>query len=553
MRQFLMSSAPVMQPDWRPQARWVALYGVAAMTVVAMVYGVASHDPLGYVVVGVVGLLTFGVAAVTAPRFVICLGAASSLLPLPSVAPFAIGLGGGTLYLVDVLVFVAALLCFRTDLRPTSRVCFGASGVFLLVGFVGSVIGNPSLGLLGRDVRGPLQLVFGIIIGLAAIRDSRLMTYLLRTLAIALWYGTAAIAITLATGVNLVFGQVGETQSTLIDNVRTTYDATRFQLQVNNVATLVLCAVIALLLVGQVKVRAVFMPYILPSVFLTFESFSRNSILAFAVVFLVAGVIAVRHGTVVSAVGRTLMGIVLIVAIAFVTYYALSFAAFALGGSNPLTAQVAAYKGRVIDGLTGASLQGDSSVQWRQLEWGYENASFANAPIFGHGFGAAYRPVLAFDPFGRLGGVIYAHNWYAWLLTKTGVVGAALIAIVLLGPLVRLVSGARSGVRNARLCTAVLASTVSALAVMTVSPLVESSGSALYVGAVAGVAWGLHGELTHLHPVRRDRGTGSGSGSPPDVGLDSRRMPRLSEVAQSNRSDDAYQQDAGKGQGVHAT
>lgn len=498
-----MSLATVTRRARRPQTTSAVLYGVTATIMIAVVYGVARQEPLGSVVVVGVGLSALAVAAVVTPRVVICVGAGSSLVPLPGTAPFAVVLGGGTLYLVDILVFVAALLCFHEELRPTFKVCLGASSLFLLVGLIGSVIGNPNLGLLGRDARGPLQLIFGIVIGLAVIHDFRLRTYLLRTLSAVLWYGVAVIALNLIAGVNLIFAQVDETQSTLIDNVRATYDTTRFQLQVNNVATLILCAAIALLLVGQARPRQVMLPYLLPSAFLSFESFSRNSILALAVVCIVSGVIAVRHGAMASTIGRTLLGIVTITAMALFTYYMLSFTAFIWGGSNPLTAQVAAYKGRVLDGLYGSNLQGDASWQWRQLEWGFAKTSFEDAPIFGHGFGYSYRPVLQYDPFGRLGGTVYVHNWYAWILIKTGIAGAVLVAMIFLGPLAKVVIGARSGTPIAGLCTAVLASTLSALAVMTVSPLVEASGSALYVGAVAGAAWALHDNWVSGHPPER--------------------------------------------------
>lgn len=476
--------------------RWsrrdVLLGAVMTLALLVAYAAIQMHNRTGYVIFGALFLTALAPVVLAAPRAVICIGAASTLAPVPARAPFAFAAGGGTLYAADLLVFAAFLVCLRREFRPRQTLCVQALSVFLAVGMFGALLNHPGLGLLGRDARGPLQLVFGVVIGMAAVRDVRLMRLLLRTLSVILWWAALAVAASVVTGLDLTFGHI-TAPDTLINNVQTTFASNRYQLDASNVAALVLAATITMLLLGQIRFRTAMIAFLIPSIFLTFESFSRNNLLALGAALLTALIVAVRRGSVIPTIFRLLTGTMLLIAAAIVVYNAISVTAGILGQPNPLAVQLATYRGRVLDVLSGANLQGDASAQFRTIEYGYAKQSFASSPLIGHGFGYQYRPVLPFDPFGLAGGTIYAHNWYGWVIAKVGIVGAVSLAIILLGPLRTALHSARSC--NAALSTVVLVSTLCALAVMYVAPLPEAPGSSLYVGAVAGIGWGLRASM----------------------------------------------------------
>lgn len=476
-----------------PSRSWRLIFlGSAWLT--ATVFAVGTQNRAGYAMAAAMGLAACAPILVTSPRLVICVAAASTLIPQPSSPPFAISVGGGTLYLADLLTVAGAALCIKRCFRPSAVGAVLAGSGFLAVGLIGAAIHHPQIGLLGRDTRGPLQLVLGTFIGVAAMRDARLGQLLLRTLSVVLWWAAAAVGLSIVSGTDLTFGRDLVT-STLIGNVLTTYSSNRFQLDVSNVAALVLATVVSLLLLGHVTLRAVAVPFLLPSFFLAFESFARNNLIMLAVGVLLAFILAVRRGAVFPTVWRMLGGGVLSALVLACAYEVFGAAGSLFGGSNPLAAQLTAYKGRVLDTLTGKVLQADSSTQFRVFEWHNAWLSFRRSPIIGHGFGAPYRALLVNDPFPGLGGTIYVHNWYGWILAKTGVAGCVFLAVLLLAPVPAMFTIARQRARYSVVASAVLVSTFSALAATVVAPFAEASGSSLYLGCVAGVGWGLLTEV----------------------------------------------------------
>ena len=78
----------------------------------------------------------------------------------------------------------------------------------------------------------------------------------------------------------------------------------------------------------------------------------------------------------------------------------------------------------------------DDSAQHRAAEWSAASAMIAAHPIVGNGLGAKvefYSPM--YDPERQRRGYwsddIYVHNSYVWLLTKTGIIGLLLFAIMM--------------------------------------------------------------------------------------------------------------------------
>ena len=111
--------------------------------------------------------------------------------------------------------------------------------------------------------------------------------------------------------------------------------------------------------------------------------------------------------------------------------------------------------------------------------------AFADAPLFGHGVGYAYRP-----SWGKAGtwtatlGRGYSHNFYLYWLVKAGAVGMASFAVFALTPVVR---GIRSASAAAKISTAV---SLGLLAVCVVSPWPLEPGSSLALGMALGTAMG---------------------------------------------------------------
>jgi O-antigen ligase len=218
-----------------------------------------------------------------------------------------------------------------------------------------------------------------------------------------------------------------------------------------------------------------------PALLITVLSFSRNTLIALAV----AAAVALVASWTWSAVSRTAM---LAAGCAVLLGIALPAVLFLLQNTTAavwLSDQLNAFSHRVIGGVSTAALAVDSSTLARLHENTNLIRAIAEAPLYGHGLGYAYQM-----PFGKSGsfsatlGTTYAHNFYLWLLVKSGVIGMASFAVFAVTPVWR-------AVRSSSAAAKISAATGAALlAICVVDPLPLEPANSLALGMALGAAMG---------------------------------------------------------------
>ena len=419
--------------------------------------------------------------------------AGAVLLPLPGIQDLRAPVLGGSLYPSDVLVPAAALAAFRRC-RFSARALAPAAlalGVVLVGVAAFAVHGSPLAAFL-TDLRGPVHLTLGVVVGLAAARDLDVRAALGRAFALILWISALAALVTSVTGLHLVAGPVQEV-STNIAGTETRFGVLRFQLAPSLASSVTLCVVAGFALIHRDRsvVRRAVLRYGPPSAVLVFLSFARNSLLALALATAFSLLVGVRTGQVRRAAARVLaLGVV--AGLGAVAVFALTEVATRVAGAarNPVEAQVSAYRGRVLDVLGGDKLKNDSSASFRSAENRYAVAAIRRRPLAGSGFGAAYRPRFRLDPFSDARGTRYAHNYYLWIAVKTGLVGLALSLTLFTWPLLRFLRRRRGATRRWEADVApLLAGLVGALGILFVAPAASAPGFASVFGCLLGFLW----------------------------------------------------------------
>jgi O-antigen ligase len=175
--------------------------------------------------------------------------------------------------------------------------------------------------------------------------------------------------------------------------------------------------------------------------------------------------------------------------------------------------QAAVFNDRVVSGLNSVTINEDTSVRARAREDAYALKAAGSAPVLGHGFGYAYQPAFG-EPghFAATRGQYYAHNFYLWLLMKTGAIGLLLMLWIMLAPAVRGLFSSSSVSR------AVAATGLGLLTSMVFAPYPNDpqNGGSLAAGAVLGLlAWAV---------ARAADGTGD-PGAPEATAAPAERVP----------------------------
>ena len=129
------------------------------------------------------------------------------------------------------------------------------------------------------------------------------------------------------------------------------------------------------------------------------------------------------------------------------------------------------------------SYASDLSVVWRLVELRYAFRAFIESPLVGFGVGSPYRPMYvpeANDAFSDLLALnYYVHNFYAWLLVDTGLIGLAVFLWFLAQPFRYIPQVARTS--DAPIYRAALVALVACLMALSVAP-VDNYGFAFILG-----------------------------------------------------------------------
>jgi hypothetical protein len=443
----------------------VAIGGVIATTLAA--YAVVQ-SPLALVaVLGAAVILLL----LLRPTWSIYLALILSSIALPAFLPTTFEVAGLTLHAHEpflVIALVYTMVKFPSTRRSNliALAFAGAIAVALLVGFAH----QNSMTKILYDVRPLLECLAALVVA-SRIYGTPLAQQCFRVLSWVLWISALVTLAGATTG--LPVG--GRTEDASLTSV-TGNDAaaTRLLTEATFPALAVLCAVIALAIAGRIRVRDSWMLSV-PALLIVVLSFSRNSILAVAVAILFA-VLASRR------VDAFIRGSVIVVSVlaVFGLLVVLGPALAQLPGGDFINTQVHSYSDRVLGGLTSTVQATDPSVQFRSRENSFLMQGFLSSPVFGHGFGYAYKPSVSGASFLLDYAPYFAHNFYGWLAVKGGAASVLLLLVAVASPLLR-------SLRNASSTSFALAAAFAAmLAVSVVAPVALSTNSALLFGGLLG-------------------------------------------------------------------
>ena len=443
----------------------VAVGGVLATALAA--YAVVQSPLALLVVLGAAVALLL----VMRPTWSIYLALILSSIALPAFLPTTFEVAGLTLHAHEPFLLVG--LAYSVAKFPASRranlilLAFaGSIAVALLVGFAH----QNSLSKILYDVRPLLETAAAVVIA-SRVYGTPIAERCFRVLGWVLWISAVVTLAGATTG--LAVG--GRTEDASLTSVTgDSAAATRLLTEATFPALAVLCGVLALAIANRIRVRDSWM-LSTPALLIVVLSFSRNSILAVAVAILFAMIANRRTGTFIRG------SFIVVSALAvFGLLVALGPVLAQLPGGEFINTQVQSYSDRVVGGLSSTVQATDPSVQFRTRENSYLLQGFLSSPVFGHGFGFAYKPSAGTASFLLDYAPYFAHNFYGWLAVKGGVLSMLLLIASLGSPLLR-------SLRDTSKSTFALGAAFTAmLAVSVVAPVALSTNSALLFGGLLG-------------------------------------------------------------------
>lgn len=349
------------------------------------------------------------------------------LTAFPAFIPYSAQLGPTTVFLYEPFLFIAAGWSIVTHPAPRAA----RYRAWLLTALIGAAamagLGNefPTIEIIG-DGRGLLSVLLAFVVA-SRIYSTPYADQSLRVLKNSLWVSLAVVLLSMV----FHFKVAGRSEAAALflnSSGAGVSDTTRYLTAASQISVFVLCASLALVLVGRATLRQA-APYLVPSLILTFVSFSRNSFLALALAVIFAVIIA-----------RTMKPVAVTARLAIVVGFpllilALANASFGLPGGEFVTAQVDAFMSRVVGGLDTSTLSDDTSTIARMNEDAYLFKAIGESPFVGHGFGFAYRPPVGLPgSFSATKGQYYGHNFYLWIAVKAGVLGLAAFLVIAAAP-----------------------------------------------------------------------------------------------------------------------
>lgn len=425
---------------------------------------------------GVLGIVV-ALAALTylrRPHWFIHLTIIAAFITVPAQVPTAYHPGPYTVPYYLLAAVPAVLYCAKR-LRPprtlkTLMLCL--SGV-LLVGMTVGFAENEGFWVISEALN--LVAVPAAVFLAACATGTQHQAPCLKVVRVVLWISAAQVLAASAGVLHIA----GRTEVAHVGNEVSS--ATRLLTPTQFLALVVALGSALMVTFGHVSLRRV-AGWLAPALVVLLLAFSRNTVLA-------VGVVAVY---VLAALRERAARVVLRASVAVVLMTPIVLVSLALGtqtSAGPyLRAQVAAFDTRVLGGLVTSVRADDPSLIARRRE----NAALRSAitpALFGHGFGYPYQNASGTD-FSANQGRYYAHEFYLWLLIKTGVVGLVLWCCALAAPVLRALRG--------RTTLEVVMGAISAalLIVCTVAPLPEDSNNAPLFGATFGVLVALLGGST---------------------------------------------------------
>ncbi|MBP1232513.1 O-antigen ligase [Arthrobacter sp. PvP102] len=401
----------------------------------------------------------------------------SAFLTMPAGVPTQVPVAGISMYTFEPFLYLAALVAIlrlpavrSTDIASLSIV------TILLLGSLLSLSSGTSAAHVVSDVRSLGYFTAALFVAgrfAASLHTQdvpRLTSWIL-------WISAALMLFSSVTGIP-VAGRQEEATLYLEGSGTGNGAATRIITGTTNLALPVLAGWLALWVVGK-SPKGTAIRFMLPALLISFLGFSRNTLLGVGAAILFALLVTGSSRGWNMAFKRLLA-----VSASIIVIYVLLPVLQILPGSSFIGGQLISYGSRVIDGLSQQTLAVDTSVLYRERENFFLFQAIREQPLMGHGFGYAYKPGEGeTGSFWADKGTIYAHNFYLWVVVKTGLLGLVAWFCMSAAPLLR-------AIRHREPTTLFLASgTIALLAVSVVAPMPIGSVGSVAIGGFLGAAW----------------------------------------------------------------
>ena len=360
------------------------------------------------VVVGLAVLL----ALVVVPQCGIAVTVFLCTAAFPAGIPQGLAVGGVTVFFSELALLLCAVYCLIALSKSTITDAVGAVLACTTIAFgVGGILAGYDISVVGSETRGLMAFAAAIVVA-GRIVAAKAWYWAYLGVCITLWFSAAAVILG-NLGV-IVLRARADDASILAEGsapsgvVRVLTPATQL-----GVATLAVCISVTIL---NPRRAASVLALVLPAAVITIFAFSRNSIVIIGLTVILTPILARSGRGLLRSIGVT-AGFVLV-------YFLLGSALSSVSDIRSLARFKAiydAYQGRVVEGFSSVSLSRDTSIRYREVETQYlRSAIGGNSLWFGHWFGYAYKPPR---DLGSPATAYYAHNFYLWLLVKTGLVG----------------------------------------------------------------------------------------------------------------------------------
>lgn len=462
---------------------------------------IVSRESLRLGVFAGLAAVVLGVASAVAPGPILLLGIAitaslvlflmrpeallhgtliAAFLAAPTVFPttwvLTVGSRAISLYLFEPLLLASLVyVLFNQQLdRVVLRRVLVALGLFGAWAVLGALLGH-SYAEIYYDIRMPVNLVLAATVA-AAVAKTPIVGRAWNVVLVVLWVSAVFTLLSSVLGLALRGDELGAAGVGTDPS-----EVSRILSPASYPAIAALCAAVGLVVAGRSKLYPL-VPWLLPSLLIVLLSFSRNNLIAVFVALLFGLVAGGLHRTIWRAAGYTLA-----VALGLLSIWLAAKTAQATAIGAWVVEQFDYMIKKVFEGILPGSIDTDPSAQYRLTQ---ENPflfdGIRDSPLFGHGFGFAYRPlsstgymIIEYGEALRY----YAHNFYLWLAVKTGIVGFTLFVWAIVLPVLRCW---RDGSR-ATLGAAVAAASL--LAASIVAPMPLGPSTAVLLGALIGFCW----------------------------------------------------------------
>ena len=396
---------------------------------------------------------------------------AAACVALPAPLTSMISVGPIAFYVYEPLLLLCAVWALGQSrqhrILPYVVPFAVVSGLVVLAAFLDD--GNPTK--IISDTRQFVIVVLALFVA-SRVVGTPIADSCARVLKWVLWFSAVMILLASTTGLTLA----GRSEVATL-NYGSAVGATRLLTPATYPAVAVIIICLAYLIGGKVRFKQV-LPWLAPAILIAVLAFSRNHVLGFVVGVLFA-LVAFRSSRSVAAALRIT---VVFAAVLFALSFGLSNVLYGLPGASFVASQIDSYTSRVIDGFQPGAIERDTSVLFREEENYFMEQAIDEAPAFGNGYGFQYKPATGpVGSFTREIAPYYAHNFYLWIMVKSGLVGLLAFLWMTAVPLLRTIV-----TRSSETSVALGAAVAGMLAISFVAPMPNGSPTGLLFGAALG-------------------------------------------------------------------